>query len=175
MKKGSVRMELDWLGKHRGIVGDFYRSANGYSQICKEEFLGEEVRFSPYEVQIMEHIMEHEQDNRNMKWFARELGLTQATYSRYVGKLVRKGLVEKYHTEDNRKNIILRVSDLGLKEYRLYAGHMKRVRFEPMLEYLDGLTPEQLEAVEKVMAFWGTFHNNSIRICRIKEQRNTDT
>jgi len=152
-------MKLDWLGRHRGIVGCFYRSANGYSQICKEEFLGGEVRFSPYEVQIMEHIMEYEQDNRNMKWFARELGLTQATYSRYVGKLVRKGLVEKYHTTDNRKNIILRVSQLGLKEYDLYAKHMQSIRFGPMLEYLDSLTPEQLEAVEKVMAFWGSFHN----------------
>ena len=152
-------MELDWLGRHRAVVGDFYRSANGYSQLCKEEFLGVEVRFSPYEVQIMENIMEHEQDNRNMKWFARQLGLTQATYSRYVGRLVRKGLVEKYHTEDNRKNIILRVSPLGQEEYGHYVRYMRRYRFGPMLEYLDSLTPEQLEAVEKVMAFWGSFHN----------------
>ena len=152
-------MGLEWLGKHRGIVGDFYRSANGYSQICKEEFIGEKVRFSPYEVQIMENIMEHEQDNRNMKWFARQLGLTQATYSRYVGRLVRKGMVEKYHTEDNRKNIILRLSPLGQEEYARYAEYMLRFRFGPMLEYLDSLTPDQLEAVEKVMGIWGSFHN----------------
>lgn len=152
-------MKLNWLGKHRNIVSGFYRSANGYSQICKLEMFGQKVRFSPYEVQIMEHIMEYGDENRNMKWYADRLGLTQATYSRYVGKLVRKGLVEKYHTEDNRKNIILRVSPLGLEEYRAYAGHMKRIRFGPMLEYLDSLDPAQLEAVEKVMAFWGTFHN----------------
>ena len=50
-------MKLEWMGAYREIIGDFYRSANGYSQICKNEMFGDPIKFSPYEVQIMEHIM----------------------------------------------------------------------------------------------------------------------
>ena len=60
-------MKLDWMGPYRGIVGDFYRSANGYSQICKLELFGDQIKFSPYEVQIMEHIMEYAEERKNMK------------------------------------------------------------------------------------------------------------
>lgn len=152
-------MELNWLGKHRNIVSGFYRSANGYSQICKLEIFGQKVRFSPYEVQIMEHIMEYGDENRNMKWYADRLGLSQATYSRYVKQLVQKGLLEKYHAENNQKNIILRISELGLEEYRLYAEESRNIRFRKLLEKLDTLTPEQWQAVEDVFEIWGGFHH----------------
>ena len=72
-------MKLEWMGAYREIIGDFYRSANGYSQICKNEMFGDPIKFSPYEVQIMEHIMEHADHHRNLKWYANRLGLSQAT------------------------------------------------------------------------------------------------
>ena len=155
-------MELNWLGKHRKIVSHFYRSANGYSQICKMEIFGDKVKFSPYEVQIMEHIMEYAEQNKNMKWYAQQLGLTQATYSRYVKALVEKGLVEKYRTENNQKNIILRVSPLGMEEYKRYAVQMKNAHFYKLLDYLDTLTPEQWEAVDMAFSIWGGFHNEMV-------------
>ena len=96
-------MKLEWMGAYREIIGDFYRSANGYSQICKNEMFGDPIKFSPYEVQIMEHIMEHADQHRNMKWYANRLGLSQATYSKYVRKLVDKGLLEKYHNKKKKK------------------------------------------------------------------------
>ena len=58
-------MKLEWMGPYRDIIGNFYRSANGYSQICKSEIFGEPVTFSPYEVQIIEHILEHAEEHRN--------------------------------------------------------------------------------------------------------------
>lgn len=170
-------MQLDWLGNYRKIVADFYRSANGYSQICKLELFGEKVKFSPYEVQIMEHIMEHAEENRNMKWYAEQLGLSQATYSKYVQKLVRKGLLEKYHTEDNRKNIILRISPLGTEEYEGYVSRIWEQRFSGLIAYWDTLSSEQLEAVRTSFAIWGSFHGEfggqeekerSIRLIKIK-------
>ena len=95
-------MKLEWMGPYREMIGDFYRSANGYSQLCKTEMFGDPVRFSPYEVQIMEHILEYADQHKNMKWYAERLGLSQATYSKYVRKLVDKGLVEKYHASGNK-------------------------------------------------------------------------
>ena len=154
-------MKLEWMGAYREIVGDFYRSANGYSQICKTELFGEKVRFSPYEVQIMEHILEHADEHKNMKWYAEQLGLSQATYSKYVRKLVDKGLLEKYHTEENRKDIILMVSPLGLKEYGNYAREMKETVFRELFDLLDSESPEEREAVKKVFAVLGSWHREN--------------
>ena len=151
-------MKLEWMGPYRGIIGDFYRSANGYSQICKIEMFGEPVKFSPYEVQIMEHILEHADQHKNMKWYADRLGLSQATYSKYVQKLVSKGLVEKYHTSANRKDVILMLSPLGLREYRDYAAQAEERWFHELFELLDGVSPEELETVKKVFSIFGHWH-----------------
>jgi DNA-binding MarR family transcriptional regulator len=151
-------MKLEWMGRYRDMIGDFYRSANGYSQICKNELFGEPVLFSPYEVQIMEHILEHADEHRNMKWYASQLGLSQATYSKYVQKLVDKGLVEKYHTSGNRKDIILMVSPLGLQEYQAYAAFAGSELFRDLFVYLDSLGEAELETVNKVFSLFGRMH-----------------
>ena len=157
--KGSARnMKLEWMGPYREIIGDFYRSANGYSQICKTEMFGEPVSFSPYEVQIMEHILEYADQHKNMKWYASRLGLSQATYSKYVRRLVDKGLVEKYHAAGNKKNVILMVSPLGLKEYREYAALAKERWFQELFELLDHVSPQELETVKKVFSIFGHWH-----------------
>ena len=129
-------MKLEWMEPYRDIIGNFYRSANGYSQICKNEMFGEPVSFSPYEVQIIEHILEHAEQHRNMKWYASRLGLSQATYSKYVRKLVDKGLLEKYHTDGNRKDVILMVSPLGLEEYRAYSDMARSLLFRELFDCL---------------------------------------
>ena len=152
-------MKLEWMGPYRKIIGDFYRSANGYSQICKNEMFGDPIKFSPYEVQIMEHIMEHADQHRNMKWYANRLGLSQATYSKYVRKLVEKGLLEKYHTSGNKKDVILMVSPLGLQEYDAYAKTASDRWFHELFELLDHATPEELETVRKAFAIFGNWHS----------------
>lgn len=151
-------MKLEWMEPYRDIIGNFYRSANGYSQICKNEIFGEPVTFSPYEVQIIEHILEHAEQHRNMKWYASRLGLSQATYSKYVQKLVDKGLVEKYHTDGNRKDVILMVSPLGLKEYRAYSDMAGSLLFRELFDYLGDLDGEKLKTVKEVFDIFGKMH-----------------
>lgn len=151
-------MKLEWMGRHREIIGNFYRSANGYSLLCKTEMFGDKIKFSPYEVQIMEHILEYADQHKNMKWYAERLGLSQATYSKYVQKLVQKGLVEKYHAEGNRKDIILMVSPAGLEEYEKYTRAMLERYFQELLDLLDSITPQELDAVGRVFAVLGRWH-----------------
>ena len=151
-------MKLEWMEPYRDIIGNFYRSANGYSQICKNEIFGEPVQFSPYEVQIIEHILEHADEHRNMKWYASRLGLSQATYSKYVQKLVDKGLVEKYHTSGNKKDIILMVSPLGLKEYQGYSIIAESLLFRDLFSYLGSLGEKELEVVNRVFSLFGRMH-----------------
>ena len=151
-------MKLEWMEPYRDIVGNFYRSANGYSQICKSEIFGGPVPFSPYEVQIIEHILEHAEERRNMKWYASRLGLSQATYSKYVRKLVDKGLLEKYHTDGNKKDVILMVSPLGLEEYRAYTDMARSLLFGELFGYLGSIGEEKLKTVKEVFDIFGKMH-----------------
>lgn len=151
-------MKLEWMGPYRELIGDFYRSANGYSQICKTELFGDPVPFSPYEVQILEHILEYADQRRNMKWYASRLGLSQATFSKYVQKLVNKGLLEKYHTSGNRKDVILQVSPLGQREYEVYARTVRERWFQELFDLLDRAGPAERETVRQVFAILGRWH-----------------
>jgi len=151
-------MKLEWMGEYRDIVGNFYRSANGYSQICKTELFGDKVKFSPYEVQIMENILEYAEDHKNMKWYADRLGLGQATYSKYVQKLVAKGLVDKYHAVGNKKNVILMLSPLGMEEYGKYVELIKARWFQELFDVLNAASPKELALIKKVFSVWGGWH-----------------
>ena len=103
--------------------------------------------------------MEHADQHRNMKWYANRLGLSQATYSKYVRKLVEKGLLEKYHTSGNKKDVILMVSPLGLQEYEAYSKTASDRWFYELFELLDHATPEELETVRKAFAIFGNWHS----------------
>jgi DNA-binding MarR family transcriptional regulator len=151
-------MKLEWMGPYRDLIGNFYRSANGYSQICKTELFGDPVPFSPYEVQILEHILEYADQRRNMKWYASRLGLSQATFSKYVQKLVNKGLLEKYHARGNKKDVILMVSPLGQQEYALYAKAAREQYFQELFDVLDKAGPRELETLRQVFSILGRWH-----------------
>ena len=73
-------------------------------------------------------------------------------------KLVDKGLVEKYHSSGNRKDIILMVSPLGVKEYREYAAFAEKQWFHELFTLLDGVSPGELETVKKVFSIFGRWH-----------------
>lgn len=159
-------MKLEWLGEYRDVVASIYRAGNAYSIMCKRETLGRKVAFSPYEVQIMETVMEYEDGNRNMSWYAHKMGLTTSTYSKYVKKLVSKGLLEKYRTADNRKNVILRVSSLGKEEYETYSVLAARLWFHELFAKLDRMTPEERRAIQEIFDIWGDWH---LRVLEQKE------
>lgn len=146
-------MTLEWLGKYRNLFDAVYRAANAYSQACRMELVGVNVPFSAYEIQIMEHIMEHE--NENMKQHAYSLGLSPSTYTKYVQKLVKKGLVEKYHIAGNNKNIVLRVTDFARQEYKLYSAEAYDTFFKELFEKLDTYSESQIAQMTDFLNMWG--------------------
>ena len=156
--------ELEWLGQYRDFVGTIYRSANAYSQLCKKETLGDQVNFSPYEVQIMEIIMENKGNYRNMKWYANQLGLSQSAYTKYVKKMVDKGLLDKYHVKGNKKDIIVQVSELGHKEYKKYSEHALTKWFSVLFDKLNGMTEKEIQDARDIISIWGSWHTELVKI-----------
>lgn len=153
-------MKIEWMGKYREFVATLFRSGNAYAQIVKQTTVGNKVKFGPYEVQIMEHILEYGDKNKNMVWYARQLGMLPSTFSKYVKKLVEKGLVEKYHLSDNKKNIILKLSELGIEEYELYSKTAYELWFRDFFRLLDNLSEEQLQQTQEIIALWGNWCTN---------------
>ena len=150
-----ILMQTEWMGKYRRLIAVLYQSANHYSLTCKQAYLGDQVKFSPYEVQIMEHIMENGDNLSNMKSYADKLGLSPSTFSKYVKQLVSKGLIERYHIKGNRKDIILKVSPLGMEEYDKYIEYILKSIFQPWFDYLDTLPTSEIEHMTTAINLWG--------------------
>ena len=90
-----------------------------------------------------------------MIWYSRQLGMQPSTFSKYIKKLVEKGLVEKYQTVGNRKDIILRLSPLAQEEYEKYSRYAYEVWFKDWFAILDTMSPEQLEKTQRIISMWG--------------------
>lgn len=148
-------MKTEWI-KYRRIVAAYYRSANAYVALCRRENLSS-AGMCPVEVQIIEQLIEHGDENRNMKWYAGELGISTSAFTNYVNRLTQKKLVEKYHTADNRKNIILRVTDAGLAAYEEYSEIMKDV-FSPIFGAMDKMSEENQQYVVEMLDAWAAQH-----------------
>jgi len=144
-------MEIKWI-KHRRIVAAYYRSANAYAAVCRRQNLSHE-GMNPLEVQIMEHILEHADENRNMKWYANQLGVSTSAFTNHVNSLTRRGLVEKFHTTGNRKNIILRLTERGTAAYEEYSSVMQEI-FSPIFEEMDKIPADALEHVVAMLNTW---------------------
>ena len=153
IKDGNYQMQLEWLGENRELIAALYRAANAFSQIYKKEMAGEKVLFCSYEIQIMEHIMENE--NQNMKTYALSLGMSTSTMTKTANKMVKKGLLEKYHIKGNRKDVVLKVSPLGMEEYKKYSLMVKDTFFKELFEKLDSYSPETKEAIKEFLTIWG--------------------
>ena len=97
-----------------------------------------------------------------MKWYASRLGLSQATFSKYVQKLVNKGLVEKYHALGNRKDIILMLSPLAQREYEAYSREARERWFQELFDLLDKAGPEELDTVRRVFSILGRWHREKV-------------
>ena len=154
-------MKLTWL-KYREIVSAFYRSANTYVQLTRHKNLGGEIKLSTVEVQIIEHILEHSEECRNMKWYAEQIGLSPSSLTHYINALEDQGLIEKFHTADNKKDIILRVSEKGTLAYNDYVDNITPF-FEDIFDLLDACTPEDRERFRIILETWANGHDRRVQ------------
>lgn len=143
-------MYLDWMGKNRFFVEKMIQFANMYAAVYKkEEFYGTEIPISFEQVQVLEYLLENESLNQNMAMIASRLGITPSNFTRIVNKLVKKGLLEKYYIEGNRKNIIIRVTDLGRELYQTYSKYIYNNFFSGLFEESEEIPEEVLNRLAR--------------------------
>lgn len=145
-------MQLEWMGEYRDVVESLMRYCNIYAGVYKKEMThGTEVSFSFAQIQVLEYLLENEELNQNMSCIATRLGITFSTFSKVVNKLEAKGLLEKYFLEGNKKNIVVRVSELGRQVYATYSEEILRTHFSKMFEVLKELPKEYLPVIAKAL------------------------
>lgn len=158
-------MYLNWMGKNRFFVEKMIQFANMYAAVYKkEELYGTEIPISFEQVQVLEYLLENERLNQNMAMIAQRLGITPSNFTRIVNKLVKKGLLEKYYMEGNRKNIIIRVTDSGRELYQTYSRYISENFFSGFFEASEEISEEVLHKIGEGM-------ERSLRKQKAQEQK----
>ena len=146
-------MKLEWMGEYRDLLEKLIHYCNVYASVCKQERThGANVPFSFEQIQIVEYLLENEEQDENMSSIALRLGITFSTFSKMVTKLEEKGLLEKGYLEGNRKNIVMRVSDLGREVYAAYVEEIVHKHFGRMFETLDTIPPEYISRFAQALS-----------------------
>lgn len=138
-------MKLEWMGEYRDIVEQLIKYCNVYAAVYKkEEFMGTDIPISYAQIQIIEYLLENEELHLNMKQLAAKLGITTSNFSKLVNKLESKGLLQKYHAANNRKEVIIQVTEYGKKVYADYSEYIYRNHFKQMFEAAKDIPKEYL-------------------------------
>ena len=145
-------MELVWMGKYRNIVEKCIRYGNVYASAYKKEYhVDSDLSFTPAQVQVLEYILENEEKNESMGQIAARLGISQSAFSKNVQKMTEKGLLEKYHFENNRKTVIVKPTEKGRKAYEHYSEYIYRQIFQKMFTELDAIPFEYVERFAHIL------------------------
>lgn len=145
-------MQLEWMGEYRDVVEKLIRYCNEYGSIYKRElFYGTKIRISYAQVQVIEYLLENEEKHQNMSTIANRLGVSLSAFSKLVNHLTEKGLLQKYHTDGNKKEIIIQVTDYGREIYDEYFKYILDTHFSKMFAVADKLPRETLPIVADML------------------------
>ena len=141
-------MTIDWFGRYRDIVASLIYFSNSLKlPISKKADLGGDIQLSVSEWQVLEVVVELDDANMIMTDISNRLCMPQSTVSIATKTLVKYGLVEKFRTAENRKNIILKPTQEGINLYADYCQRRVTDVFSVLFRALDPLTDEQLRIV----------------------------
>ena len=145
-------MNDKWSSRYAGVTMALLHHTNFVCRTMSFKIdRGEGIFLSHQQTQILELVIEYRHENLTMSDFARILGLSKSMMSQSSKLLEKNGLVERYHLNDNRKAIILKPTEKGVKLFNNYIESTSSRMFEPLFSKLSALTDEQLKIVEEAI------------------------
>ena len=136
---------IEWMGRYRPLVAALVQHVNSVAKSGVALFVYEDIYLTPNEWQVLEYIVEHREDDEHMTNMISSLAIPQSSFSRIQKKLCSMGLIERYQTTDNKKNIILKPTELALKAYDYHSKELYDTMFKPFFDELEGFSDEELE------------------------------
>ena len=134
MKKNDMKEFLNTLKRLTIKMGELGRHASDITPVGKLSFS---------ELSLMTLIGDFE--NIKVTELAVKYGATKGAISKMVKKLVQKELVRKSRTQENEKEVLLSLTDMGVIIYNEKEAHFEKLSADVTKE-LEGLTPEQRAA-----------------------------
>lgn len=156
-------MNLEWMGRYRELVRSliYYSNISNKASTKKTMPPVDGIALSKKEYQVLEYICEFEDKNRIMTDISRDLGMLQSIVTKITQELLSYGLIERYRTVGNRKNIILKPTSKGKQVYIEYYTRDIKPLFDPFFHFLDSLSDEELEhynrSIEILSGKWRDF------------------
>lgn len=145
-------MKLEWMGEYRDVIEKLIQYCNHYAASYKKERnYGTDIPVSFEQIQVVEYLLENEELHQNMSEIAARLGISNSQFSKLTDKLVRKGLLERFRLSDNRKEVIVQVTDFGRKIYGQYAETIYKYHFKDMFEKAEKLPKQYLPIVAEML------------------------
>ena len=145
-------MKLEWMREYRDVVEQLIKYCNVYAAAYKKEGIpGTDIPISYAQIQVIEYLLENEELHQNMKQIAMRLGITTSNFSKLVNKLEQKQLLEKFHTADNRKEVIIQVTEYGRRVYQEYSDYIYREHFSKMFEAAKDIPKECLPLIADML------------------------
>lgn len=130
------------------LIGSGIRILNkAYALEKKPVDIGHGVLLYPSEFHVIEIVGKN--PTENLTFIAFHLGVTKGAISQMVKKLEKKGLVKKVHTPENKKDIMLELTDFGREAFdwhrSLHESMEKGIRKE-----LERMNDAELEAFLRI-------------------------
>lgn len=138
------------------IVERIIRLLNKVNQVNKiPRDYGTEHLLYPSEIHTIEAIKNHE--NVNASELSTILGITNGAITQIVTKLKQKGLVEQYHTLNNKKEVYYCLTTQGTVAH---LGHAKyhEESYKELNQYIESLSEEEAKSItrflDKLITHW---------------------
>ena len=144
-------MSLDWMGKYRAYVEAMVRYGNAYAQACSVKGIISDPPIDSTELQVMEYILENEDLHQNMSQIANRLNISLSRFSKIANRLVKMGLLEKFHTSVNRKDVIIRLTDHAREVYREYSQGPQTEVWRKSFALLEEFPPELVDKITEML------------------------
>lgn len=145
-------MNTEWMGRYRPLVAALVRHANIVQRgTSAKTVIVEGISLSVQEWQVFEYIIEHLNDDAHMNLISNRLGIAQSSFSKIVKELCAYGLVEKYQMTNNKKNIILRPSELGFAVYDEHATYLNEHLFADFFRQFEPFSDEEILRISRAI------------------------
>lgn len=153
--------ELPWNG---GMEVDTYQRINDvlvrlFNEIMDQEqkaIITEEFKdISNNDMHIVEAIGLEEP--KNMSTVARSLSVTVGTLTIAINSLVKKGYVSRVRSEEDRRVVLLSLSDKGKRAYRHHEQFHKNMVEAVMENMTEEELPVLMKALESLSSFFRKF------------------
>lgn len=137
-------MSLEWMGRYRELIEQLQRFGNRYAvQYNREVSCGPDLSLSPAQLQVLGYLLENEGKHLKMAQVAQALDILQSTFSKCISRMTEKGLIEKYHTSQNRKDVIIRASARGREAWLHYSLGLYAA-YQQFFSALEGVPDDAL-------------------------------